>query len=115
MINLCIDFFLILHNIKAINKINMDLLKIYNKKSLFATKNVGNELILVPVKNSVANMNELFTLNEVGSFVWKNINAQNTIEDITNAVAQEFEVDYQTAKNDVLEFIEHLNIIISKV
>jgi methyltransferase-like protein len=86
----------------------MDIKEIFIKKSRFATRYVDEELVLVPVKNSVADMNELFTLNEVGSFIWENIDGQKTEESIANAVAEEFDVDLPTARNDVSEFISRL-------
>jgi len=84
----------------------MDLTGLYNKKSLFAIRNVGNEKVLVPIKNNIANMTEIFTLNEVGSFIWDKIDGKNTEKDITIAITNEFDVDELTAKKDLTEFIE---------
>ena len=91
----------------------MDITGLFNKKSQFATRYVGKELVLVPVKNSVAEMNELFTLNEVGSFIWENIDGINTEESIAASVADEFEVDMQTAKTDVADFLYRLTEMVS--
>ncbi|MGD0711631.1 MAG: PqqD family protein, partial [Bacteroidales bacterium] len=84
----------------------MEISKLYNSKSQFAVRNVGNEKILVPLKNNIADMTELFTLNEVGSFIWDKIDGKNTEEDITNAITNEFDIDETTAKKDLTEFIE---------
>jgi len=89
----------------------MDIIEIFNKKSLFATRNVGGELILVPVKSKVADMNEIFTLNEAGCFIWNNIDGKKDIDDIVNSLASEFDVDENTAKKDVKDFIERLNTL----
>jgi len=91
----------------------MDLVELFNKKTHFATRYVGEELVLVPVKNSVAAMNELFTLNEVGSFIWEKIDGKNTEENIVTEVADEFDVDIQTARNDVSIFISKLQKMIA--
>jgi hypothetical protein len=87
----------------------MDLKELYLKKSQFASRQVGEEMILVPLKSNVSDMNELFTLNEVGSFIWDQINENSTLEDIINAVLLEFDVDINTARKDVEQFLQKLS------
>ena len=47
-------------------------------------------------------------LNRVGAFIWDLCNGENTLEDISRAVAESFEVDEETAQKDIKEFIEEL-------
>jgi hypothetical protein len=49
----------------------MDVQSIKNLQSRFVSREVGNELILVPLTNNVAQMNSMFTLNETGKFMPK--------------------------------------------
>jgi hypothetical protein len=86
----------------------MDLKELYLKKSQFATRQVGEEMILVPLKSNVSDMNELFTLNAVGSFIWDQINENSTVSDIINGVLHEFEVDEDMATKDVESFLQKL-------
>ena len=83
----------------------MDLNQIAKNKQNFATKQVGEDLVLVPMKDNVAEMNAMFTLNEVGSFVWDNLNEESTRELLSVAIAEEFEVDDATAQADLEEFL----------
>jgi hypothetical protein len=92
----------------------MDLTELYNKKSRFAVRNVGNELILVPLKNNIADMKEIFTLNEVGSFIWNTIDGKCTEEDIAAAIIEEFDIDEFTAKKDMEEFLDKLKQFTNK-
>jgi hypothetical protein len=87
----------------------MDLKELYLKKSQFASRQVGEEMILVPLKSNVSDMNELFTLNAVGSFIWEQLNENSTMEDIINAVLLEFDVDIDTAGKDVEAFLQKLS------
>lgn len=91
----------------------MDLIQLYNKKSQFAIRNVGKEKVLVPVRKNIASMTEIYTLNEVGSFIWDKIDGKNTEQDIVNAIVSEFEVDETMAKNDLKEFISKFDSVIS--
>lgn len=93
----------------------MNLENIILQKENFAAREVNGELILVPVKNSVADMNEMFTLNDVGSLIWQLLDSENDIDTISQKIADEFEVDFEFAKQDLLEFLDDLeNFIVKK-
>ena len=90
----------------------MDLQKLYSLKSKFVVRAVGNELILVPLTGNVAQMNELFTMNETGKFIWENLGEKTTIENLENLVTEAFDVDDDTAKKDIENFIKKLETIL---
>jgi len=86
----------------------MTLQKLFNLKSKFVTRIVGEELILVPLTGNVAQMTALFTLNETGKFIWENINDKNTVEDIEYLMTEVFDIDRETAENDIRNFLKKL-------
>jgi hypothetical protein len=92
----------------------MDLKELFLKKSQFATGLVGDELILVPLKNNVSDMDALFTLNELGCYIWENINETNTENDILQSVIKEFDIDEATARKDVADFLVRLKQLLLK-
>lgn len=92
----------------------MNLEKIISQKENFAAREVNGELILVPVKNTVADMNEMFTLNEVGNFIWQQLKTGVNIGDIASNISEEFEVEKEVAKQDLIEFLEALENFIVK-
>jgi len=73
------------------------------------TRKTGNEYILVPVTDNIADMNSVYTLNETGAFLWELIDGENNIEDIIEALIREYDIDEKTATNDVLEFINEMS------
>ncbi len=73
------------------------------------TRKTGNEYVLVPVTNNIADMNSVYTLNESGAFIWELIDGKRTVEEIIMAVTEEYEIDYQNAEQDVFSFIENMN------
>ncbi|MDD4969013.1 MAG: PqqD family protein [Paludibacter sp.] len=77
-------------------------------KSKFVAREVGNEMILVPLSGNVAQMNELFTLNETARFIWENATETNTIRDIENLMTEQFDIDPVTAKKDIEQFMSKL-------
>jgi sensor domain CHASE-containing protein len=80
------------------------------------TKKTGNEYVLVPITNNIADMNSVFTLNETGAFIWEKINGKRNVEDIITALTTEFEIDNETASEDMFSFIDHMKkyLIISE-
>ena len=80
--------------------------KIYRKKENLVARKIGEEYVLVPIIKSVAEMERLYTLNEVGSFIWDQIDGQNSIGDIIQSVTSQFAVNESVAKNDVIDFFK---------
>jgi len=78
-----------------------------HSKSIVTTK-TGNEYVLVPIANNIADMNSMFTLNETGAFIWEHIDGKNSVEDIINEMTVDYEVDYETASYDVFSFIDDM-------
>jgi hypothetical protein len=86
----------------------MDLQTLYKMKNKFVARQVGNEMILVPLTGNVAQMNELFTLNETARFIWENTKENTTIEDIEKLMIEEFDIDAITAMDDIELFMKRL-------
>ena len=78
-----------------------------HSKSIVTTK-TGNEYVLVPIANNIADMNSMFTLNETGAFIWEHIDGKNSVEDIINEMTVDYEVDYESASYDVFSFIDDM-------
>jgi len=73
------------------------------------TRKSGNEYILVPVANNIADMTSVYTLNETGAFIWDQIDGKRDVEEIIIAVTGEYEIDFETAGEDVFAFIENMS------
>ncbi len=76
-------------------------------QSVVTTK-TGNEYVLVPIANNIADMNSMYTLNETGAFIWEHIDGKKDVQDIISEMISEYEVDYDTASNDVFSFIDDM-------
>ena len=80
------------------------------------TRKTGNEYVLVPIANNIADMNSVYTLNETGAFIWEQINGKRTVEEIISILTEEYDIDNNTASEDVFSFIENMSkyLIISE-
>lgn len=85
-----------------------DLKSVPSHSPAIVTRKTGNEYVLVPIANNIADMNSVYTLNESGAFIWELIDGKKCVKDLINAVTVEYEVDYETAKDDVFSFINNM-------
>lgn len=86
----------------------IELSKIAAMKSRFVTREVGNELVIVPLTGNVAKMNALFTLNETGKFIWESISEVQNMDQLAACMVDEFDIDMDTARNDIEIFLTRL-------
>ena len=64
-------------------------------------------------KGEILNLEDwnIYGLNSVATFIWEQADGQTKVEQIIEKICREFEVDWDTAEDDCLEF---LNTLISK-
>lgn len=72
------------------------------------TRKTGNEYVLVPIANNIADMNSVFTLNETGGFIWELIDGKRDVEAIISEMVKEYDTDEATAREDVMNFLEKM-------
>jgi len=80
----------------------------YAKKGDVVTRSIAGETLLVPIRDKLADMEQLIVLDGTGAFIWEKIDGRATIKEICDALMADYEVDEQQAKNDVSEFIAQL-------
>lgn len=83
-------------------------------KEGFVLRNVVDEHIIMPTGDNIAKFEGAVVLNDVAAFVFEQLKNPVSKEDLLCAILSEFEVDEETAKNDLDMLIEkliELNII----
>jgi len=51
---------------------------------------------------------KLLTLNDVGTFIWKQADGKQTFSEIIDKLCQHFDVDYSRAMQDAVVFVKEL-------
>ena len=80
--------------------------KRYQRNEDFIFRKIVEEMILVPVKQNVAEMEAVFTLNEVGAFLWEQLGQPRSLSELHNAVLNEFEADPASVLEDIEAFLK---------
>ena len=86
----------------------MELSTVYRRNQRVISRKIVDELILVPVRESVVEMERLYTLNDVAARIYELIDGERSVGDIADAIASEFEVTLEEARTDVSGFLEQL-------
>ncbi|MBI4507172.1 MAG: PqqD family protein [Chloroflexi bacterium] len=81
---------------------------IYCRHADFVFRRIVDECILVPVRQSVARLETIYTLNEVGAHVWERLDGQTTVDHVLAGVVAAFEVQPAQARKDLLRFLRAL-------
>ena len=68
-------------------------------KNGFTLRSVAGNFIVMNLGGEL-DFNGMITLNETGAFIWKGVEDGKSIEEIAEAISQEYEIDFQTALND---------------
>ena len=77
-------------------------------KDGFMLREVAGSYIIVAVGNAVKEFNGMINLNETGALMWRVLEKGGDEQDILTALLNEYEVDEQTAKEDIKEFVNNL-------
>ena len=81
---------------------------IYKHSPSIVSRSIAGEMILVPIRKNVGDLESIYTLNETGARIWELIDGQRSSADIHKQVVAEYEIDPVDAEQDLLELLENL-------
>jgi 5-methylthioribose kinase len=68
-------------------------------------REIEGDIVIVPLVAGIGDADdELFTLNETGKAIWKQLDGTRTLEDVAKALSQEFDAPLAELQADVLGF-----------
>lgn len=71
-------------------------------------RRVGEEAVLVPLRQNVGNLDWVYTLSPVAAHVWQLLDGVRPLDDLVAAVCDEFDVEPAVAAADVTELLDSL-------
>lgn len=74
----------------------------------FQVRELFGEIVAIPTGDAAKHLCGIVSLNELGQFLFEQLAHEHTEQSLVTAVLEEYEVDEQTAKADVEEFLNHL-------
>jgi len=82
--------------------------RIYRRKENIVSREIAGETILVPIRGKLADMQNIFTLNTVGAFIWNQLDGTKNLEDVLKLLLDKFDVTKEEAEKDTHEFISQI-------
>ena len=82
--------------------------KCFIKQDNFVTREIAGETIIVPIRSHVADLDSIYTLNEVGTLIWSLVDGETPLNRIVGMVTEEYDTESEQAEKDVIEFLEAL-------
>ena len=77
-------------------------------KSGFVVRTVGGNSVVVATGVNSKTFNGMIRLNECGRILWDSLKQDRSVEDLIDAVLNEYDVDRETAAADVSAFLNTL-------
>ena len=77
-------------------------------KDGFVVREIAGEWVAVAVGTRTAEFPGIIALSETAAFVWRLMEKDNTVEHLTSALVEVFDVEYDKAEKDVESFVNNL-------
>lgn len=74
----------------------------------FCIREILDEIVAIPTNEAASLFSGIISLNETGRFLFEELSNEHTIESLTNSLLDHYDIDYQTAQADVVEFLDLL-------
>jgi coenzyme PQQ synthesis protein D (PqqD) len=80
----------------------------YMQSESVVARVIAGETLIVPVRGGVGDLASIYSLNELGTFLWRQLQPAKTCEELVNLVLDEYEVTAEMAEQDVRMFLEEI-------
>ncbi len=74
----------------------------------YVVRQVMNDIMAIPVGEAALNFNGMILLNEVSKVIWECLTEETDVETIVKEITDRYEISYDEAKADVIEFLDRL-------
>jgi hypothetical protein len=83
----------------------------YVRNADFIFRKIVEEMVLIPIHKNVADMDSIYTLNDLGAFLWEKLEKPCTAQELENAVLDEYVTDRDTVQADLEQFLQNMMAI----
>ncbi len=80
----------------------------YQKDPSIVSREIAGEVILVPIRRHVADLESIYTLNETAATAWGLLDGQHTLGEICDRIVEEYDVEREEARQDLFDLVTQL-------
>ena len=81
---------------------------VFRRSADVVSRKVGQESILVPIRQNVGNLDFVYTLSAVAADVWALLDEKHSLDAIIDTICADYDVDRETATTDVTALVADL-------
>ena len=81
---------------------------VYRHAPDLVLRRIGEEAVVVPVRNNVGDLDSVFTLNQSAITIWESLDGKAALHRVIDHFCAEYEIDRDTAAADARELIGRL-------
>ena len=81
---------------------------VYRCRDNLVTREIVGETIIVPISGELADLQQVYSLNATGAFVWGRLDGSTSLKSVHQAVTKHFEVRKKDAWQDLVELVTDL-------
>ena len=83
----------------------MSLEQVFRQRPDMVTREIAGEVLLVPVRGKLAQLQRIFVLNPVGAYIWGQLDGERDLARIRQGLIDSFEVGAEEAETDLFEYL----------
>ena len=87
----------------------MDFLeRVFKKSDAVVFRKIGDEYLLVPIRQGVGDLESIYTLNETAARIWELLDGTTKGTGIRDQITEEFDVTPEEAEKDLVRHLKEL-------
>jgi hypothetical protein len=83
----------------------------FQKDANIVSRQIAGEMILVPIRQKVGDLENIYTLNDTAARAWDLLDGRRSLSAIRDQILTEFEVNDEEAGQDLVELIAKLEAL----
>jgi hypothetical protein len=83
----------------------------FARSESIVSRKIADEYLLVPICRSAADVQSIYTMNEVATRIWELLDGSKRLCEIRDVLVREFDVAEDEAEGDLIELIRQLESV----
>ncbi|UCC94704.1 MAG: PqqD family protein [Candidatus Omnitrophota bacterium] len=88
-----------------------DFKKVYEKSNDIASREIDNELFLLPIYKTTDDISKMYILNETAMAMWTLMDGERTLQEIVDKLCTDYHVSRKTIEKELQELVKDLRSI----
>jgi hypothetical protein len=85
--------------------------RVYNISDSVVFRKIGDECILVPIRQGAGDLDSIYTLNETASMIWGLIDGKRRVGEIKEQLLRDYDAGDAQVEEDLIEHLKQLESI----